>query len=218
MLEDQFGTAAGKMITQATLAFSEAFRQFPFDVAVLYLAPQNMGPANLLYMEPTYYKATMVGIPYDDLDRWRAQYSETVFANQYKKLSSGWEKGLKLLDRARKHITASTEADFDDLHRIASAAYLHFYSTYMQILFVKNRNRYLAAKDGEKKDKLRSALIDIVQKELENAKALYTLVKQDSRIGFEASNHYFYTKQDLQEKVMNCLYVLDQFDSLKTNN
>ncbi|QNK56305.1 glycoside hydrolase family 20 zincin-like fold domain-containing protein [Paenibacillus sp. PAMC21692] len=213
LLEDQFGTATGKIITQASLAFSEAFRQFPFDVSVLYLAPQNIGPANLLYMEPTNYKATMVGIPYDDLDRWRAQYSETVFANQFKKLSTGWKKGLKLLDKARKHITASTEADFDDLYRIASASYLHFYSAYMQILFVKNRKRYLAATDWEKKSKLGVVLIDIAQTELDNALALYALVKQDSRIGFEASNHYFYTAQDLKEKAMNCHYVLEQLMS-----
>jgi len=198
------------MITQASLVFSEAFQQFPFDIAVLYLAPQNMGPANLLYMEPTHYKATMVGIPYDDLERWRAKYSEAVFANQFKKLTYGWKKGLKLLEKARKHISSSTEAEFDDLHRIASAAYLHFYSTYMQILFVKNRNRYLSAKDEEQKNKLGSTLADIVQKELENALALYTLVKQDSRIGFEASNHYYYTAKDLQEKAVNCQYVLNQ--------
>lgn len=213
LLEDQFGAAAGKTITQASLAFSEAFQQFPFDIAVLYLAPQNMGPANLLYMEPTHYKATMVGIPYDDLERWRAKYSETVFANQFKKLASGWKKGLKLLEKARKHISVNAEAEFGDLYRIASTAYLHFYSTYMQILFVKNRNRYLVAKDGEQKNKLGSILADIVQKELENATALYTLVKQDSRIGFEASNHYYYTTQDLQEKAVNCQYVLDQLKS-----
>ncbi|GGD72625.1 hypothetical protein [Paenibacillus nasutitermitis] len=213
LLEDQFGAAAGKMIALASLAFSEAFQQFPFDVAVLYLAPQNMGPANLLYMEPTHYKATMVGIPYDDLDRWRAKYSESVFANQFKKLSSGWAKGLKLLEKARKHITASSKADFDDLYRIASAAYIHFYSTYMQILFVKNRKRYLITTDREKKNKLGNSLADIAQKELENALALYTLVKQDSRIGFEASNHYYYTIQDLQEKVVNCQYVLEQLKS-----
>jgi len=35
-------------------------------------------------------------------------------------------------------------------------------------------------------------------------------ITQDSRIGFEASNQYFYLPLDLVEKVVNCQYVLDQ--------
>ena len=46
-----------------------------------------------------------------------------------------------------------------------------------------------------------------------NTLTLYALAKQDSRIGFEASNHYYYTAQDLQEKVVNCQYVLEQLKS-----
>ena len=45
-----------------------------------------------------------------------------------------------------------------------------------------------------------------------NAKALFRLTSQDSRIGFEASNHYYYVPQDLVEKVINCEHLLRQFD------
>ena len=34
------------------------------------------------------------------------------------------------------------------------------------------------------------------------------LAKEDSRIGFEASNQYHYLPLDLVEKVVNCEYVL----------
>jgi len=41
-----------------------------------------------------------------------------------------------------------------------------------------------------------------------NARDLYALQLQDPRIGFEASNHYYYLPQDLQEKFLNCQHLL----------
>jgi len=38
------------------------------------------------------------------------------------------------------------------------------------------------------------------------------LVRQDSRLGFEAGNHYLYTKNDLLEKIINCDDLLQQSD------
>jgi len=34
------------------------------------------------------------------------------------------------------------------------------------------------------------------------------LAERDSRIGYECSCHYFYTPQDLREKVLNCRMIL----------
>ena len=42
------------------------------------------------------------------------------------------------------------------------------------------------------------------------AKILMDIVRKDSRIGFEASNHYYYTLNDLAEKVITCQYIIDQ--------
>ena len=39
------------------------------------------------------------------------------------------------------------------------------------------------------------------------AKKLHGLLLSDSRIGFEASNHYYYTANDLKEKILNCEHV-----------
>ena len=66
--------------------FSAAFREFPFHVGVLYSGPQQLGPANLLWSEPTRYHATMVGFPYDDLDAWRAVYPPEIFIQQLEKV------------------------------------------------------------------------------------------------------------------------------------
>jgi hypothetical protein len=48
------------------------------------------------------------------------------------------------------------------------------------------------------------------QSELELARQLYRLSKADSRLGFEAANHYYYLPQDLAEKVVNCRWLLER--------
>jgi hypothetical protein len=40
--------------------------------------------------------------------------------------------------------------------------------------------------------------------EIELARRLFLLARRNSTIGFEASNHYYYTPLDLVEKVLNC--------------
>jgi len=37
------------------------------------------------------------------------------------------------------------------------------------------------------------------------------LSRRDSRIGFEASNHYYYFPLDFVEKVINCEYILQDW-------
>jgi hypothetical protein len=44
----------------------------------------------------------------------------------------------------------------------------------------------------------------VLADEIKLARRLYAIQSRDSRIGFEASNHYFYVPLDLVEKVMNC--------------
>ncbi len=49
----------------------------------------------------------------------------------------------------------------------------------------------------------------VVRAELSNTLALLRLSGRDSRIGFEASNHYYYTQSSLIEKIVNCQAILD---------
>ncbi|MFA6768740.1 MAG: hypothetical protein WCR86_10010 [Parabacteroides sp.] len=44
------------------------------------------------------------------------------------------------------------------------------------------------------------------------AKHLYILSKEDSCIGFEASNHYWFVPGDLIEKVISCRYILRELN------
>lgn len=49
---------------------------------------------------------------------------------------------------------------------------------------------------------------DIAMDEMQLARQMYKITKEDSRIGFEASNHYYYFPLDFVEKVINCRYIL----------
>ncbi|MDD2479987.1 MAG: hypothetical protein PHS31_08850, partial [Victivallaceae bacterium] len=52
------------------------------------------------------------------------------------------------------------------------------------------------------------AVKPLIEEEIELAIRLLNVVRQDSRIGFEASNHYYYTENTLLEKVLNCQNLL----------
>lgn len=196
-----YSPAVAPQICAAWRLFSEAFRNFPFCVGTAYTAPTNFGPMNLLHLDPTGYRATMVGFPYDDLAAWRSIYPEDVFENQFAKLIAQWKKGLEVLEKAAADVTDAEKESFEELCRMAGASFCHFSSCYNQVRFVRARNA------GEKETMLLCA-----REELENTLRLYDIARRDSRVGFEASNHYFYSLNDLREKVLNCRFVMESLE------
>ena len=204
---DLYGPGAAEA-RAAWTEFSKAFAEFPFDAGVLYRGPQQFGPANLLYAEPTGYAATMVGFPYDDLNGWRGPYPAEEFAAQFEKVAAGWEAGLRHLERgvARTPVDhrAAAAADL----RLAQAAHLHFASAANQTRFVLARDALRQAKLAvDERRRLHAELLRLVQSESVLAERLFTLTQADSRIGFEASNQYYYAPLDLVEKVINCDFI-----------
>jgi len=71
-----FGPEGAPYARKAWTAFSQAFAEYPFDQMLIYVSPVQLGPANLLYPKRTGWRATMTGIPYDDLDSWRGPYQD----------------------------------------------------------------------------------------------------------------------------------------------
>jgi hypothetical protein len=45
-------------------------------------------------------------------------------------------------------------------------------------------------------------MLGCINEEKENAKTLLGELMLDARVGYEASNHYFYTERDLVEKIL----------------
>ena len=84
---------------------------------------------------------------------------------------------------------------------IARAVYNHFESTLLQVRFVRQR-------DGGAEP---AALRETVRRELDVIRSQMICVSEDSRIGYEASNHYFYTRQTLLEAAVACEYLLSRY-------
>ncbi len=202
----RYGQRSRKEMRAAWTAFSEAFREYPYDIRVLYNGPQHMGPANLLFLEPTNYQATMVGLPYDDLDGWRGPYPPEVLAAQFQKVAAGWQVGLENFSQAISAAPPSKRSDGEGDYRVAAAAHTHFASAANQVRFVLLRNQL--ADDPGRRDEIIPELQKLIDAEIKLAKALYEHARADSRLGFEASNHYFYLPLDLVEKVVSCDHLL----------
>jgi hypothetical protein len=213
--ERRFGRALAPAVVMAWREFSTAFGEFPYHIDVVYQGPQQLGPANLLWATPTGYRATMTGFPYDDLERWRGIYPAEVFAAQMEKVAAGFERAVSSLKAAARDqqpglAQAETAALRDEL-AVAEAAAMHFRSTADQARFVLARDRLAAAKTAEEARAQITSLERVLTDEVQLARRLHELQSGDSRLGFEAANHYFYVPVDLAEKVINCRDLLDRW-------
>ena len=131
----------------------------------------------------------MVGIPYDDLDGWRNKYPRETYAELIGRVADGFAEGCRLMEG----VAAKRELD------MFRAEQMHFASCRDQALFV------IARDSGDF-----AAMRRLAKCELERAKAYWPLVRADSRIGYESSNHYFFVPKDVLEKVLSCRWILDR--------
>lgn len=208
----RYGAAAGAMV-DAWYGFSKAYREFPYHIGVVYNAPVHSGPANLLWSKPTGYNATMVGIGYDDLKSWRAIYPEEVFIAQLYKVADGFEKALAQLRKQTvgKKLESIEKNELQKEMRIAEAVAVLYRSVANQADFIRLRDALPTQQNQTEKQRTKARITAILTDEIKLAKQLFELQSADSRIGFEASNHYFYVPDDLKEKVLNCRYLLDHW-------
>lgn len=211
----RFGDRLALHVVQGWKRFSAAFSEFPFHIGMVYTAPLQTGPSNLLWGEPTGYRATMVGFPYDDLNAWRAVYPADVFVAQFTRIADGFDSALASLksclhqrddEVSRREAQALTEEV-----RVAEAAAIHFRSVANQARFVTARNALAGAENAVAACPHLDMLETVLRDEMALARRLYAIQTRDSRTGFEASNHYFYIPMDLAEKVINCYDLLNRW-------
>lgn len=208
---ERYGAAGAPHVRTAWTQMSNAYREYPFHVSVVYTSPVQTGPANPLYLQKTGYRATMWGIPYDDLDRWRGPYPGDVLASQFEKIATAWQRAMPELTAAVDLAPTVRKADVQADLRYARAAAIKFQSVANQAKFVIARDALAApGLSGERRRELRSHMEALIKSEMALARELYVLTLQDSRIGFEPSCHYFYLPLDLVEKVINCRWLLGQ--------
>ncbi|MFN3648841.1 MAG: hypothetical protein ACK47B_04595 [Armatimonadota bacterium] len=211
--ERRFGPAAAPHVVRAWRAWSAAFREFPYHIGVVYNAPLQTGPANPLWAERTGYGATMVGFPYDDLASWRSVFPPDVFIGQLERVADGFDAGLRDLRAQTEALGGKASREQRrELAReqdVAEAAAIHFRSVANQARFVRDRDALAAEREPARVAALCDQLETTLRSEIALAKRLYQIQQRDSRIGFEATNHYYYVPADLVEKVVNCQALLD---------
>ena len=132
----------------------------------------------------------MVGYPYDDVQKWAGIYPVSVYEEEYRQLITLWEKGLCELSKYQ-----GTDNQLDEMILMAQVVLRQYESAYHHIRF--NRLRENRDSDG---------MLRMIEDELQTVFDLMKLRCMDSRIGYESSNHYFYTMQDLKEKIINLKY------------
>lgn len=177
----------GERVRLATAEFCKVFREYPISLGTLYYSPKNLGAANLWSLQAEEKRSAMVGYSFDDYEWWINPYPYETYLSQYEKLLRGWEKGLALLD------AAEGGGETERLKRYARAAYLHFRADRLQTEFS------FCKKDRKGN---RERILQIIGEEEELVLALMALQREDPYIGFEASNHYFYTDRNLAEKYL----------------
>lgn len=203
---------AGKAIVKAWSAYSAAFTEFPFGHG-LYFAPSQMGPANLLWEKPTGYAATMVGLPYDDINRWTGNYGVKIFIQQMNKIADGFESALEELREQTKQLNISGPQRklFNMECNVAETIAIHYRSAANQALFTTTRDNLIKHPEGTERQANIDILKSLLTAEIALAKQMHKLQSGNSALGYEASNHYFYTPSDLLEKVLNCRDLLDRW-------
>lgn len=203
---DRFGPALESAVVRAWKKLSAAFSEYPYHIGVVYNGPMQYGPANLLWAQKTGYTATMLGFPYDDLDRWRQIYPAEIFIQQFRRMADGFDHAIAELrtTAALLKLHRPSEAELRREIDVARAASIHFRSTANLARFIQLRSESKLAHAAS------IEMREILDQETNLALELRQIQLRDSRIGFEATNHYFYVPQDLLEKAINCAWLVSQ--------
>lgn len=196
-LKNWLGEELGDVADEAQKKLSQAFSQFPFHIGTLYFGPQNYGPMAPFFLHSTGYSASMIGYPYDDMTSWKAIFPVDIFEDQYRKLCTEWKEGIKMLKPYQ-----NCSEKLDELILMAETVLCHYESAYHHIQFVNRRGEDAGQADAVN----RREMLRIIHEEMDTVQRTIDLRLKDSRVGYESSNQYFYSLQDLKEKMINLAY------------
>ena len=197
-----YGSDSAKAAVQAWDIFSEAFQFFPYGVSI-YVLPVQHGPANPLRLKPTGLAPGMILFPYDAYKSWKGAYPAATVQQLMAKLARRWGEGVAVLEKIESKRGKEAVLEL----AIARTCHTHFESTANQIEFYLLRDEAPGA-SPEREKTIRTRLIEIAERERELARIQYSVARDESLIGYEASNHYYYTPVDLLEKILNCEQVI----------
>ena len=183
---DKFFGEYAVSVKRAVESFCKGFREYPFSIQSLYLSPKTLGLANLWDSKPSEKGSTMVCYAYDDYESWTTPYPYETYISQYEKLLASWQNGVSILKEIPKNRL------IDELLAFAEVAYCHFSADKLQTEYSKEKRGV----DDEKISK-------ILRSEKALCQNLLPLIRASALVGFETSNHYFYSERNVLEKIIN---------------
>ena len=201
-LDDWYDTYYGKnavKVHEGVRKICDGFREYPFSVPHMYSSPQNLGPANMWSLRADEKTSGMICFSWDDYKKWMHNFPYEIFISQTEKMLALWREGTEIL----KSIDGDERVT--ELVRMAEVAYLHLESDLVH-------TKYAYLKSDIKKN--RAELISLMEFEKIRTEKLISLVMEDGRIGFEASNHYYYTANLLKEKLINMDKLISELNEL----
>lgn len=193
---DYYGSDA-QLVKQAVSLFCKGFKQYPFDVNGLYFSPKNLGPANLLSLDPEEKESAMVSYSFDDYAYWVGPYGYKIYTSQMKKLVGLFKESIDVIE---KGVEVKSEK-ISEMLLYMKVAYVHFLSDLYQTEF-----SFLKRNLSDNKKQITSLL-----KRMRKLTVMsLEFASKDSKIAYEASNHYFYVQNNLLEKLINIDNLLEK--------
>lgn len=208
--EQIYGAAGAPLALEAWNLFSQAFQLFPYGASI-YILPTQHGPANLLRSTPTGLKAGMILFPYDQYQSWQGAYPAQTLHRLMTEMAAKWSAGVQVLTKAAGLAPAALRKPAQLELDIAQTCWTHFESTANQIEFYLLRDERPGADPGRRAWIL-DRMIALAKRERELAHAQFLVARRQSLIGYEASNHYYYTPWDLVEKMLDCEHVIAELN------
>ncbi|PYV44291.1 MAG: hypothetical protein DMG06_07155, partial [Acidobacteria bacterium] len=129
--------------------------------------------------------------------------------------ADGWQPGIVELQSAVQKAPPDRRQEVQADLRFAKAAGIIFQSVANQAHFIMARDALAQPSNRlsrEESERLRIEMKRLLESEIVLARQLFKIAQEDSRIGFEPTCQYFYLPQDLVEKVVNCRWLLGNFE------
>lgn len=197
--KDYYGQNAEK-VKQAVELYGKGFKEYPFDISGLYDSPKTLGTANLISLEPDEKPSTMVCFSFDDYKHWVVPYGYEVYVKQMKKLVKNMNASVRVLQSIQ-----NPDEKIKELLLYAQASLNHFYYDLLH-------TEYAYLKCDLKNNK--EELLSVFKKMRKLTVSLIKIASQDSKIGYETSNHYFYVQNNLLEKIVNIDNAIEKLSNI----
>ena len=111
-------------------------------------------------------------------------------------MAEKWRQGLEILKSIAPDIAGNPA--FEELYNTAESAWCILQSSANQTTFYNRRDQ----RCGELAE-----MRKLAESEIDLAKLMIKCQQRDTRIGFEASNHYMFGENNLLEKIISCNYI-----------